>query len=243
MRVAVYCIVRDRLEITRKSLKALRKMAGCDIDLYVADNGSRASTTDFLRGEKAAGNFKYLKLNRENVGQNLAANHLIDKILEDPAEYEWILRWDNDAIPRTRRFLKKLVRRSARFLQAGAVCVTSPNITKLNHPPPAIGAGEELGFPYYAVEILGGICRLHPALMFKSWYKDDPPFRFSRFAPLGFGEASEMAQHCEAAGVQMLRMKDLDVEHAGGEDGQKRDMPQEFSWERREVGRHVSYGL
>ena len=100
MKVAVYCITRDRLEYTKKSLKLLRKMAGCDIDLFVADNGSRNSTTSWLKSEKSFGNITYLKLFRENKGQNIAANHLIDKILENEDEYQWILRWDNDAIPR-----------------------------------------------------------------------------------------------------------------------------------------------
>ena len=241
MRVAVYCITRDRLDYTKKSLKLLRKMAGCDVDLFIADNGSRHPTTEWLKGEKSVGNIKYLKLFQENKGQNIAANHLIDEIVK--GDYKWVLRWDNDAIPRTRRFLKKLVRRSERFLYSNVICVTSPRITKLTHEPPPLGMGEELGFKYHDVEILGGICRLHPIALFQSWYKGEPAFRFSKFAPLGMGEASEMAGLCKRASINMLRMVDLEVEHMGGEDSQKEDEPAEFSWERREVGRYISYGL
>ena len=241
MRIAVYCITRDRLDYTRKSLKLLRKMAGLDIDLFVADNGSRYSMTTYLKKERSAGNIKYLKLYRENVGQNIATNHLIDEILK--GDYKWILRWDNDAIPRSRRFLKKLVRRTERLLASGIICVTSPRISKLKHEPPALFLGDELGFPYESVQILGGICRLHPAFMFHNWRTLTKPFRFSKYAPLGFGEASEMAGFCGECSIQMLRFTDLEVEHFGGSDSQELEDPKEFSWARREVGRYVSYGL
>ena len=48
MRVAVYSITRDRLEMTKQSFKALRQMAGCDIDHFVADNGSRPEMVEWL---------------------------------------------------------------------------------------------------------------------------------------------------------------------------------------------------
>lgn len=242
MRLAVYCITRDRFQYTKKSLKMLRTWAGMDFDLYVYDQASEdEELRDWLRKQKTLGHIKYLVLSEENVGQNLAANHLIDEMMK--GEYDWILRWDNDAIPRTRRFLRKLVRRTQRFLQNEVICVSSPTITKLKHEPPSKGIGEELGFQYSVVDILGGICRLHPAFLFHSWRTLEQPFRFSEYAPLGFGEAMEMAKFCTECSVQLIRMHDLEVEHAGGEDAQKEEMPEEFTWERREVGRYVSYGL
>ena len=232
MRIAVYSIVRDRLDLTRKSFKALRQMAGIDFDFYVADNGSSKVVKSYLRHEKAAGHIHYLQLFDENVGQNIAANHLLDQM----EGYDWVLRWDNDAMPRTRRFLKKLVRAGERLRASGAVCVLSPRISRLKHPPEKMAAGNDIGFEYEVVNILGGICRLHPAAVFDEW-------RFSQFAPLGFGEATEMAQLCDGAEIPMLRIPHLEVEHLHGEDGQIDMMPDEFTWERREVGRHVSYGL
>jgi hypothetical protein len=96
--------------------------------------------------------------------------------------------------------------------------------------------GDDIGFEYEVVEILGGICRLHNRAIFDGW-------RFSKFGPLGFGEANEMADRCKAGSVNMLRIPHLEVEHWGGEDRQIEEMPDEFTWERREVGRYVSYGL
>ena len=52
-----------------------------------------------------------------------------------------------------------------------------------------------------------------------------------------------MADMCMKAGVYMMRAPWLEVEHMGGEDAQMEEHPEEFTWERREVGRYVSYGL
>lgn len=233
-RVAIYCITRDRLELTRKSLKALREWSGIGYDLYVADNGSSREMRAYLREERGKGNIRHLQLNDVNMGQNIAANDLLDEIGSQP--YEWVMRWDNDAMPRTRRFLKKLVRIGDRMVEAGGFPVLSPRISKLKSPPPALHMVKFREFDLETVEILGGICRLHPARLFEEW-------RFSKFAPLGFGEAAEMAELCDNAGIPMLRVLHLEVEHMHGEDGQIERWPDEFTWERREVGRYVSYGL
>ena len=156
--------------------------------------------------------------------------------LDRAVGYDYIMRWDPDAIPRTRRFLKKLVKRTTRMLDKGVFAVTAPEITKLKHPPPPIKEGELDGLTFQEVEILGGICRLHPVATFQV-------FRFNQFAPLGFGEAIEMAEFVRENGGHMIRCMGLEVEHYKGEDHQKVEYPDEFTWERREVPRHISYGL
>ena len=233
-RVAVYSITRDRLDLTRKSFKALREWAGCEFDLYVADNGSGREMRSYLREEKSKGNIKFLQLNDENMGQNIATNDLLNEIVS--REYDWVMRWDNDAMPRSRRFLKKLVRLGDRMMDKGGFPVLSPTILKLKHPPRAIAVAEFGEKKLEIVEILGGICRLHPAKMFETW-------RFSPYAPLGFGEAAEISRLCAEADIPMIRVLDIEVEHTYGEDGQVERWPEEFTWERREVGRYVSYGL
>ena len=232
--IAVYCITRDRLELTRKSLKALRGMAGCEFDLYVADNGSGKEMCAYLREAKERGHIYHLQLNGENMGQNIAANGLLDEIMLRP--YSWVLRWDNDAMPRTRRFLKKLSRIGDRLLTHGVMPVLSPRISMLKSPPPAKAVAQLEDKDLEIVEMLGGICRLHHSAMFND-------FRFSRFAPLGFGEAAEMAKLCSESGAVLMRAPHIEVEHMHGEDGQVEMYPDEFTWERREVGRYVSYGL
>lgn len=237
-RVAVYSITHNntlpRHELTKKSFKLLRSMAGLEFDHYVADNGSIPETQEWLEGEYAEGRiFRYYPSD-ENLGQNIAANILLDWIVE--GDYDWILRWDNDMIPRTRRFLKKLVRYADQFKKENIRAVLSPKITKLLHEPEAFAAGDDLGFDYETVRILGGMCRLHPRSFFSE-------FRYNKFAPLGFGEANETANHCLANNIPKIRIPEILVEHADGEKGQIKNDPEHFSFLNREVGRYVSYGL
>lgn len=234
MKVAVYSIVRDRPEYTAKSFRALRKWSGIEFDHYVADNGSGQATTDTLRKLKSAGHIHTLHLHDENLGQNLAANCLIDEM---PLEsYDWVVRWDNDALPRTRRFLRKLLRIGERCREYGVAPVLLPRISRLKHPPATQRIVDLEELQLEQVEIAGGICRAHPAPLFEEW-------RYSKYAPLGFGEAGEMAQLTQQLGMPILRVPHLEVEHMDGHDGQVEAMPEEHTWERREVGRYVSYGL
>ena len=152
------------------------------------------------------------------------------------------MRWDPDGIPRTRNFVKKLVRAADKIREGMAKegnfsgCVVSPKITKLKHPPEPFLEGDDLGFKYEVVRILGGICRLHPARWILGW-------RFDRFAALGFGEAHEIARRALADGLPKVRVTEIKVEHYGGEDRQMEEFPDEFTFEKRTVGRHLSYGL
>ena len=232
--IAVYCITRDRLEITRQSLKMLRQWAGCDFTLYVVDNGSRRDTVEYLRREHEEGRIYWLHLAGENLGQNIAANLALDEM--STMAPEWVLRWDPDALPRTRRFLRKLVRRAEAFRRVGVDGVFSPVITKLENPPEAFMRGDDVGFEYEVVRILGGICRLHPASFFDT-------FRFNKFGALGLGEAAEIATECLNRNTPKIRVMGIEVEHAYGSKGQAEMWPDENTWERREVGRYVGYGL
>lgn len=233
--IGVYTITRNRLELTRKSFKMLRNWAGCEVRHYVVDNGSSPEMRAYLRAEKAAGHIHWLHLSDVNLGQNIAANLALDQ-MEVDGGYAWVLRWDNDALPRTRRFLKKLVRCADKFRQHGILGVFSPQITELKHPPEAFGEGDDMGFKYETVQILGGICRLHPWEMMSR-------FRFNKFGALGFGEATEIADECLVLNMPKIRIPHLEVEHAHGEDGQAEMYPEYFSFEQKEVPRYVGYGL
>jgi len=219
----------DRIGLTRKSFKMLRQWAGVEFDFYVADNGSDREMRKYLREEKSKGNIHKLIINDENMGQNIAANMLLDEMSD---QYEWIMRWDPDALPRSRRFLKKLIRCANAIEET---CILAPEITKLKHPQPSLGKYKYGDWIVDVVEILGGICRLHPSWMFSD-------FRFNEYAALGFGEALEIADQCTRYGMGMIRVNGLEVEHAYGEDGQKELYPEQFGWEK-EVSRYVGYGL
>jgi hypothetical protein len=232
--ISIYSITRDKPELLKKSFKALREKSGISYRHYVVDNGDNEEIHEFLLQEKAKGNIHWLYIAGENLGQNLAANLMLDQIMEE--EPDWILRWDPDAMPRTRRFLKKLVRCAERFQRAGVDAILSPRITLLENPPEAFMAGNDIGFEYEVVKMLGGICRLHPSKMFRVW-------RFNKFGALGMGEAAEISDRALRNNMPKLRITDLEVEHMLGHSGQKEAYPEDFTWEKREVGRYLGYGL
>ena len=232
-RVAVYTITRNREDLTRRSFKMLRLKAGMEFDHYVADNGSTDGTQKWLEGRYAAGDFKYYYPAGENLGQNIAANILLDQI-QPHDEYEYILRWDPDAIPKSRRFLKRLVRCADAFRTFNLTPILSPKITKLEHPPEPLMAGDDVGFEYEVVQILGGICRLHPRWFFMDW-------RFNKFGALGFGEAKEVSERALDLNTPKLRLPKIIVEHAMGQKRQEKAYPDYFSDKWR--WSYVGYGL
>jgi len=238
--IAVYTVIRGgRCDLTSKSLKMLRTWAGCKFDHFVAANDVDPKTLAMLKDKEAKGYFKLIQYHSKNYGQNIAANWLLDEMGD---EYDWVLRWDDDAIPRTRKFLKKLVAGAQHSFELGFKANFAPVITKLKNPPLSDHApGDDLGFNYEPVGILGGICRLHHGDIFKAFRGEG--WRFNRFGALGFGEANEMADHIKDIGYLNIRNLDLKVEHAYGEDGQAARWPDLFSWEAREVGRTLGYGL
>lgn len=231
-KVAVYTITRDRLQATKKSFKALRLKAGIPFDHFVVDNGSVDGTQEWL--QKHDDRFARLYMSQQNLGQNIAANIMLDYIMDD--DYEWVVRWDNDIIPHSRNFLKKLVEAAETVKDMGALWVMSPKILKLKFPPPVIATGEDIGQRYEVVRMLGGACRLHHRSFFDGW-------RFNKFGALGFGEANEVADRVTKLQSCTVRLPEIKVEHWLGEDGQIEAMPDEFGFEKRTVGRYIGFGL
>jgi glycosyltransferase involved in cell wall biosynthesis len=233
-KIAVYTMTRDRLEYTKKSFDMLKRYAGIDYDHYVFDNNSTDGTKEWLQEQHEKGKLHYIYLADENMGQNIGANVLLDQIMIE--DYDWVMRWDNDIVPRTRRFLKKLYNAAEKFLKSGIVPVLSPKIEMLKYPPEPFAEGNDVGFDYEAVRILGGMCRLHHRMFFER-------FRYNRFNSLGFGEAHETAEEAFRQNSPKIRVPGISVEHYKGEDAQIDEMPDYFSFVRREVGRYVGYGL
>ena len=228
--IAVYSIVRGKPELVRKSFKLLRTFAGCEYAHYVVHNGNDADLTEWLEKQRELGRIEWLLQAGVNYGQNIAANLALDELMRSCPD--WVLRWDPDAIPRTRRFLRKMVRCAT---EIGEPCVLGPTVTMLKHPMPTLESVQVNDWDLDVVGMLGGICRLHPAHFFDGW-------RFNKFGALGFGEAAEVADRCTELRWGVVRMRDIEVEHAYGEDGQAERWPDQFGWEK-EVSRYVSYGL
>ena len=226
MKLAVYSLTRDRLADTRKAFAGLYDMAGCEFDHYVFDNGSQDGTPDWLKAHKnPLGTYRYI-LSPDNKGQCISSNLLLKAIGDG---YDFVLRYDNDIIPRTPQFVKMLLSASQLL---GPHAVVSPAIDGLLNPPEAFGEKQLGGFTFGFVDILGGACRLMPAFTLKD-------FRFTEHGQFSLGEAIRFAAHCQSHNFPMAYARGIVVQHDTA--AHWRDNPDYFK--RRTIEDYIPYGL
>lgn len=223
MKLAVYSLTRDRLADTKKAFAGLKEMAGCEFDHFVFDNGSQDGTGEWLKRQ----NVKKLWASHDNKGQCIASNIILDTIRK--GEYDYIIRYDNDIIPRTPKFLATLIEASKIL---GPTAVVSPGIDGLLQPPQAFGEKEIGPFKFGFVEILGGACRVMPAATLKD-------FRFTEHGNLSMGEAAKFANHCQLNSFPMAYVRGVAVVHDTA--AHVKDNPEYFK--RRKLEEYLPYGL
>lgn len=223
MKLAVYTLTRDRLADTKKAFAGLYDMAGCEFDHYVIDNGSQDGTVEWLHGQK----FHFLRCLGDNRGQCIASNILLDEIRKTP--YDYILRYDNDIIPRSAKFVASLIE-AAKML--GPNVVASPSIDGLLNPPQAFAEKSIRFYTFGFVDILGGACRLMPAHTLEG-------FRFTEYGNLSIGEAAKFANHCQTNKFPMVYVKGISVLH----DTESHIEANPEYFHRRKIEEYIPYGL
>jgi hypothetical protein len=151
-----------------------------------------------------------------NVGQHVAMNRLLDEAVKVDADY--FVRVDEDCFFETKQWLKKMLMISEKHLKKyKRICVLSPFIHGLRHPPPAVSQFSIGKYRMVAVDILGGICRMAPMSILRYWRWDE---RMS----MGFGEASTFSTFCKTQPlcfIPMLRCHDIHVSHGESTDAQE----------------------
>src|SRR3990172_2992304 len=110
MRIAVYTITRNRLDYTKRAFESLARKAGIEYSHYVYDNASTDGTLHYLGTQPVT-----TIVSDHNVGQQVAANALLDEIEAHDPSYDYIVRFDNDCFVESNRVLKGLVVASKRF--------------------------------------------------------------------------------------------------------------------------------
>lgn len=218
---AVYMVTHGHQDVTRRVIELLRKVSGCEFDLFVVDSGSGPKMQNMLQGLATEGKIDWLWLSPENIGQNIGANAALDEIFERGG-YDWVVRWSPDVEPKGRRALKKLVRAARMFKIAGAKVITHPKVSGSPSPNPITLTGDDVGFPYYEAEVVKGFVRVAPAEFYRNW-------RHNPYAPLCNGETPQLKEHCEDEGYAEVVVENIKVKHVGGEPGL--------------IESHISYGL
>jgi len=105
-RVAIFSLTYDRLPETTVSFGTLQNTANYPFTHIVVDNGSQDGTVDWLKGY-AKDNDVQLIINADNKGISTASNQAVDWAKKKG--YDIIVKVDNDAIFKTKKWLSKMV--------------------------------------------------------------------------------------------------------------------------------------
>ncbi len=102
MKVAVFTITCNRLEVTKKWLNQLREKSGTDYVHIIVDNGSTDGTVAWLK----ANGYMTLKL-KKNYGILPAMKLAIKYLLDRYPDLQYIVKFDDDCEIHTADILKK----------------------------------------------------------------------------------------------------------------------------------------
>lgn len=163
-----------------------------------------------------------------NVGQHVVMNELIK--IADEADYDYLLRLDDDVKFLTKRWLVKMVEAAD---ELGPGFVISPTVVGLIYPPETTQEIDQSGFKFRVIfNGIGGICRLHSV---ETLTNDTIPYVSDVRSPLGFGDATGIAKWCaEALGLHklqiwMIYLSNVRVKHAKGTTKQVEENPEYHS--------------
>jgi hypothetical protein len=193
--------------------------AGHPFDWFVWTNGSQLAA-DICESAKRTGVIKSYWASSVNRGQHLPTNEAIAQALG--GDYDYILRIDDDVEWLTKRWLVKLLEASQAL---GDRALIAPIVRGLKFP---LQTPEETvtstGIPFkLTFDALGGICRLHPIVLFK-----DFPYHADTRQPMGFGDATGIARWAQTHMVPLAITQNAKVRHAKTTAGQEAEDSEHF---------------
>lgn len=211
--IAIFTLTKDRLHYTKRTLLGLKKTAKGEFDHFIVDNGSRDGTAQFLTNNPA---FKHVILNRKNLGISKASNQALD-VITYMGGYEYIIKVDNDCDFIDPNWLDGLL--DVELEKPGIYSPYVGGLRENKGGAPRIGLENIANHPVGITRVLGGICTIAPAYLFKT-------FRFTeKGKPYIWGA---MAELCEKSGLPCGYVEDVSVEHMDTTDGQEAKYPKYF---------------
>lgn len=218
MNVAVLTLTRDRLPYTQHCFQTLRDKAGCEFDWFVLDQGSTDDTPGWLLDQDDI----TTTLLDENIGICRGLNLLLAESC-DPADYDVLVRFDNDCEVLTPDTL-----RIACEAAADHQAIVAPRVLGLNNPPPTVCTLQLDNERWLDVtQILGGIFMCIPAQVFTSGFRYDERF------PAWTGDEA-VVPWWQARGGLAGYLHGIEVNHYLTTEGQKQSDPGYFKRKDRE---------
>ena len=214
--VLAYTISHGDRRYLERTIPLIRSTAGCWFDWAVwlgapSPNLERIAQESLDDPRKTG--IQRLVMWKENRGQHHATNEAMQ--LAKTTGYKWILRLDDDIIPKTKRFLLKMVERLGELknLSEDPVhrIIAAPKIVGLRNPLSPIGAimkGQK--FSVEIMDILGGACRLHPVDFLGDYIA---PI----YDPIGRGDPQSIVEYTHQMNGLLVRFPDIRIVHRTSE--------------------------
>lgn len=217
--VLAYTVTYGDRPFLGRVVAGMRGSAGMWFDWLVcagAPSDALAADCKKLLHAPDASGVQYLQLWEENRGQHHATNAAMD--LARKRGYKWILRIDDDVEFKTKRWLKRILKRNdelKRLINADLekadkiknIFVYVPTVLRLKVPVKHVGVMEK--GQSYDVEIVpyaSGCLRLLPMDLMKDYIA---PI----YAPCGRGDPQSIADYVTDHGGLQLRFRDIRVIH------------------------------
>jgi len=215
MKIAIFTLTRDRLEMTKKCFQSLKDRAGYPYDHYIVDNGSEDGTQEWLKNQK---DLNIVALNKENKGISKASNQALEVILKK--DYDLIIKMDNDIEIVSSDILKELVEVYEAIPPFYFKFMLSPKVEGLIHQPQRIDEMDVAGHNVGITHIIGGCFQPMPTECYRKYrYKED--------LPKAKGQDEDINMWFRQMGGQVGYIEDLIIEHQTEQ--QKETYPQYFN--------------
>ena len=221
LKVAIFSLVKDRLDMTKISFGSLKEKAGYPYDHFIVNQGSDKETREWLEAQ----DFKLVINNEKNMGIPYASNQAIDKI--KIGDYDIIIKVDNDALFKTFNWLRDMIKVFEKMRPINL----SPYIEGLiqnaggvNRAGYGFIGGEFLGFVMH----IGGICSAVPREVYNHFTWPDTAFMHG-------GNDVLLSSYLNNNGYQLAYMENHRVEHMEGSVGQAEKYPKYFKEREKET--------
>jgi GT2 family glycosyltransferase len=201
MKVAIFTLTKNRIELTKQTLESIDKNTHIPFDHYIIDQGSTDETLKWLKTFKyKIGNLYVFPLPK-NIGINAGDCFALEQIGRN---YDVIIKLDNDALIITDSWLEKCL------LVLRKKLIISPFILGLldnrgGIPRYAYDKDKELGFTY----ALGGICMIGRT---KAWFEDSNGFD-GRYNPNYHHDDMEFCDRIRSVGYKFAYKEDVYIKH------------------------------
>jgi len=223
-KVAIFTLTYNRLSETTVSFGTLHNTANYPFTHIVVDNGSSDGTVEYLK-EYAKDKDVQLIINADNKGISIASNQALDWA---KGKYDIIVKVDNDAIFKTKKWLSKMVE----IWKANRKIALSCYVSGLRDNPggaPRVVYGTLKGELVGMARHLGGITHFVDARAYDE-------FRWPEEETLHGNQDVEFSMYLTSQNYQMAYLENYFVNHGlDGTEGQQKKYKDYFEkrkWEK-----------